>query len=74
METAGHPLGNASPGGYDQFMINRLPGLSLPERAWSTVRRWAVAWWRILYLGAVVLVLLLSPSSYGRATRRICRR
>jgi phospholipid/cholesterol/gamma-HCH transport system permease protein len=51
-------------------MINRLPGLSLPDRAWSTVRRWAVAWWRILYLGAVVLVLVLSPSSYGRATRR----
>ena len=34
-------------------MISRLPGLSLPERVWNTARRWAVAWWRILYLGAV---------------------
>jgi len=51
-------------------MIARLPGLSFPERVWHTARRWAVAWWRILYLGAVVLVLVLSPSSYGRGTRR----
>ena len=55
-------------------MIARLPGLSLPERVWSTARRWAVAWWRILYLGAVVLVLVLSPSSYGRGTRRALAR
>ena len=48
-------------------MISRLPGLSLPERAWGVVRRWALAWWRILYLGAVVCVLVLSPSSYGRS-------
>ena len=41
-------------------MIARLPGLSLPERVWNTARRWAVAWWRILYLGAVVLVLVLT--------------
>lgn len=51
-------------------MISRLPGLSLPERAWGVVRRWALAWWRILYLGAVVCVLVLSPSSYGKVTRR----
>ncbi|AOG24925.1 MlaE family ABC transporter permease [Acidovorax sp. RAC01] len=50
-------------------MISRLPGLSLPEMLWRTARRWALAWWRILYLGAVVLVLVLSPSSYGRGTR-----
>lgn len=55
-------------------MIARIPGLSLPERVWSTAQRWAVAWWRILYLGAVVLVLVLSPSSYGRGTRRALAR
>ena len=55
-------------------MISRLPGLSLPERVWNTARRWAVAWWRILYLGAVVLVLVLSPSSYGKGTRRALAR
>ena len=55
-------------------MISRLPGLSLPERVWNTARRWAVAWWRILYLGAVVLVLVLSPSSYGKGTRQALAR
>src|SRR3989344_5859785 len=55
-------------------MISRLPGLSLPERVWNTARRWAVAWWRILYMGAVVLVLVLSPSSYGKGTRRALAR
>ena len=55
-------------------MIARLPGLSLPDRVWNTARRWAVAWWRILYLGAVVMVLLLSPSSYGKGTRQALAR
>ena len=55
-------------------MISRLPGLSLPELAWGVVRRWALAWWRILYLGAVVCVLVLSPSSYGKVTRRALAR
>ena len=41
----------------------------LPDRIGSTVRRWAVAWWRIIFLGAIVLVLMLSPSSYNRAMR-----
>lgn len=41
----------------------------LPRRLWAPARRWAVAWWRIVYLGAVVMVLVLSPSSYGRGTR-----
>ena len=59
---------------YDPAMLSRLPGLSLPDRVWNTARRWAVAWWRILYLGAVVLVLVLSPSSYGRATRHAMAR
>ena len=43
--------------------------IDLPDRIWATVRRWAVSWWRIVYLGAVVLVLLLSPSSYNRGMR-----
>ena len=59
---------------YDPAMLSRLPGLSLPDRVWNTARRWAVAWWRILYLGAVVLVLVLSPSSYGRGTRNALAR
>lgn len=50
-------------------MLTRLPGYSLPERLWRTLRRWALAWGRIVYLGAVVLVLVLSPSSYTRSAR-----
>ena len=51
-------------------MLMPLFTLSWPERLWRTVQRWALAWGRIFYLGAVVLVLVLSPSSYGRAPRR----
>lgn len=54
---------------YDRRMIASLVDLSWPERVWRTARRWALAWSRIVYLGAVVLVLVLSPSSYGRGTR-----
>lgn len=50
-------------------MIGSLHPDILPRRLWVLARRWAVAWWRIIYLGAVVLVLMLSPSSYGRGTR-----
>jgi len=39
------------------------------DRLWRGAQRWALGWWRIIDLGAVVLVLLLSPSSYGRGTR-----
>lgn len=59
---------------YDPAMISRLPGLTLPDRVWNTARRWAVAWWRILYLGAVVWVLVMTPSSYGRGTRKALAR
>lgn len=36
--------------------------------------RWAAGWWRILYFGAMVLVLALSPSSYGAGNRRTVAR
>lgn len=46
-----------------------------PHRLWRTAQRWVVAWSRIVYLGAVVLVMLLTPSSYGAVTRaRLLRR
>ena len=59
---------------YDPHMLTHLPAFSLPDRLWCTAQRWARAWGRILYLGAVVLVLLLSPSSYGRDARRTLAR
>lgn len=43
--------------------------LHLPTRLAFTARRWGLAWARIFYLGAVVLVLMVSPSTYSRGTR-----
>ncbi len=39
---------------------------SLARAPW----RWAVACWRMLHFGALILVLALSPSSYRRESRR----
>ena len=44
--------------------------LSLPDRIWAALRDHALAWWRSVYLGAVLLVLAMSPSSYRRGARR----
>ena len=60
---------------YDVTMLARLLPSFLPAHLWRGVQRWVVGWSRIIYLGAVVLVMLLSPSSYGRQTRaRLMRR
>ena len=55
-------------------MLMHLSALSWPDRLGRTAQRWGLAWGRIFYLGAVVLVLVLSPSSYGRAPRRTLAR
>ena len=47
---------------------------TLPERLARLIWGWALAWWRIVYLGAVVLVLGLAPSSYGRLGRGLMAR
>jgi phospholipid/cholesterol/gamma-HCH transport system permease protein len=35
---------------------------------------WFAGWWRVIHLGALVLVLALSPSSYTRAQRAVVAR
>lgn len=50
-------------------MMSRWTAPTLHDRLWRALRRWVLAWIRIVYLGAVVMVLLLSPSSYGRGAR-----
>ena len=37
-------------------------------------QNWLIGWWRLVYLGAMILVLALSPSSYGRDNRRVLAR
>ncbi|MBP6406138.1 MAG: ABC transporter permease [Proteobacteria bacterium] len=44
------------------------------HRAARAPWRWAVAWWRIVHFGALMLVLALSPSSYGAANRQAMAR
>ncbi|MBI2772833.1 MAG: ABC transporter permease [Burkholderiales bacterium] len=39
------------------------------EHTGTAPLRWAAGWWRILYFGAMVMVLGLSPSSYGAGNR-----
>lgn len=36
--------------------------------------QWLIEWWRLVLLGAVILVLTLSPSSYSRESRRVLAR
>lgn len=55
-------------------MLLRQPVHTLPERLAQVVWGWALAWWRTVYLGAVVLVLVVSPSSYGRLSRKLLAR
>lgn len=51
--------------------VGRSSSLSLLNRR---ARDWLVGWWRLVYLGAMVLVLALSPSSYTRPSRRVLAR
>lgn len=37
-------------------------------------QHWLLGWWRLIHLGALILVLTLSPSSYGRDNRRTLAR
>lgn len=38
------------------------------------LQRWLIEWWRLVHLGALILVLTLSPSSYGRESRAVLSR
>ncbi|MDP3797719.1 MAG: ABC transporter permease [Polaromonas sp.] len=37
-------------------------------------QQWVIEWWRLIYLGALLLVLTLSPSSYSRESRLVLSR
>lgn len=48
--------------------------LDLLPRAKSSARGWLHAGWRLLHLGAMILLLTVSPSSYSPVNRRILAR
>ena len=39
-----------------------------------TAQLWIVEWWQLVHLGALILVLALSPSSYSRSNRAVLSR
>lgn len=43
-------------------------------RAGVAVRDWLQVWWRLMHLGAVLLLLTISPSSYSPANRALLAR
>ena len=43
-------------------------------RALNGLMAWLAGWWRVLYLGAQIMVLAVSPSSYGPANRLLLAR
>ncbi|RYZ43416.1 MAG: ABC transporter permease, partial [Myxococcaceae bacterium] len=50
---------------------DRLSFGGLVSRGNRVVIAWLHVWWRLVHLGAVILVLTLSPSSYSRDNRRV---
>jgi len=56
-------------------IIRRMTPAASPHSALSELvglaGRWAASWWRVVHLGALLLVLAMSPSSYGAADRRM---
>ena len=43
-------------------------------QASQIAQHWLVEWWRLVHLGAMILVLALAPSSYNRASRVVLMR
>ncbi len=50
------------------------PRASIWKRALRGLLGWLAGWWRVLYLGAQIMVLAISPSSYGPAKRLLLAR
>ena len=40
-------------------------------RTGQAAQQWFIEWWQLVHLGAVILVLTLSPSSYSRESRAV---
>ena len=43
-------------------------------RTGQVAQQWVIEWWQLVHLGAVILVLTLSPSSYSRESRAVLGR
>ena len=52
-------------------MISTGTWHSLLTRTGQAAQQWFIEWWQLVHLGAVILVLTLSPSSYSRESRAV---
>ena len=55
-------------------MLSVTPWRDLLARTNHSAQRWLAQWWKLLHLGAVLLLLALSPSSYKRSDRLVLAR
>ena len=55
------------------MFLSTASGGTLKKIGHASVR-WFVDWWHVIWFGAVILVLVLSPSSYRRDSRRAIAR
>jgi phospholipid/cholesterol/gamma-HCH transport system permease protein len=44
-------------------------GAALPQRAWRGLRGWLRGWWQVVWTGALLLALALSPAGYAARHR-----
>ena len=71
-----HPSSNILNGGssYHERMTLNGPLRNLLVRTNHSAQHWLGQWWKLLHLGAILLLLALSPSSYKRAERLVLAR
>ena len=60
--------------GYHDRMISTASWRVLLGHSNRLVHHWLAEWWRLVHLGAVLLLLALSPSSYSPDNRRVLAR
>ena len=51
-----------------------MPWHSRLTQTGRSARQWFIEWWQLVHLGAMILVLALSPSSYSRENRLVLGR
>ena len=59
---------------YHEAMINTTALRGMLARTNESAQRWLSEWWRLVLLGAIILLLALSPSSYRREGRLVLAR
>ena len=59
---------------YHESMTSNSPWREALARTNHNAQHWLAQWWRLAHLGAVLLLLALSPSSYKRAERLVLAR